>query len=210
MQFQVSSIVFVASLAVGSPALAGLTSLHGTGPVANGVYAGTSFSSQPWTVDFQFSGTLDSAASEADFGDWTFTLSNGSADWSISGSGAESGVWKNVGSNRIFTITLLSGTTSDGSTLSPAPTEVSIVYTATRASGSWGTLGAALTASQGTSFDAARGGFLIKTGAEGTSGAGSIATGYSFAVPAPGATALVGLAGLLARSRRRPHSANQA
>ena len=210
MQFQVSSVVALASLAVGSSAVAGLTSLHGTGPIADGVYAGSAFASQPWTVDFQFSGTLDSAASEADFGDWTFTLSNGSADWSISGSGAESGVWKNIGSNRIFTITLMSGTTSGGSTLSPAPTEVSIVYTATRASGSWGTLGAALNASQGTSFDTARGGFLIKTGAEGTTGAGSIATGYSFAVPAPGATALMGLAGLLARSRRRPRSANQA
>ena len=210
MQFQVSSVVALASLAVGSSALAGLTSLHGTGPVADGVYAGSAFSAQPWSVDFQFSGSIDSAAADADFGDWSFRLSNGAMDWSITGSGAESGVWKNVGSNRIFTITLMSGTTSGGSTLSPAPTEVSIVYTATRASGSWGTLGAALNASQGTNFDAARGGFLIKTGASGTSGAGSIASGYSFAVPAPGATALVGLAGLLARSRRRPHSANHA
>jgi hypothetical protein len=84
------------------------------------------------------------------------------------------------------------------------------VYTATRASGSWGTLGAALNASQGTTFDAARGGFLIKTGAEGTSGAGSISTGYSFAVPAPGAAALLGMAGLLARSRRRLDSADHA
>jgi hypothetical protein len=208
MQFQVSSIVVIASLAAGSPALAGLTSLHGTGPVANGVYAGTSFSSQPWTVDFQFSGTLDSAPGDADFGDWSFRLSNGSAEWTVTSSGAESGVWKNVGSNRIFTITLLSGTTSAGSTLAPAPTEVSIVYTATRASGSWGTLGAALNASQGTSFDAARGGFLIKTGAEGAPGAGSIATGYSFAVPAPGAMALVGLAGLLARRRKGCNVAN--
>ena len=210
MQFQVSSIVALASFAIGSSAVAGMTSLHGTGPVANGVYAGTSFSSQPWTVDFQFSGPLDSAPSDADFGDWSFRLSNGSAEWTITSSGAESGVWKNVGSNRIFTITLLSGTTSGGSTLSPAPTEVSIVYTATRASGSWGTLGAALNASQGTTFDAARGGFLIKTGASGTPGAGSIATGYSFAVPAPGAAALLGMAGLLARSRRRPDSANHA
>ena len=210
MQFQVSSIVALASFAIGSSAVAGMTSLHGTGPVANGVYAGTSFSSQPWTVDFQFSGPLDSAPSDADFGDWSFRLSNGSAEWTITSSGAESGVWKNVGSNRIFTITLLSGTTSGGSTLSPAPTEVSIVYTATRASGSWGTLGAALNASQGTTFDAARGGFLIKTGASGTPGAGSIATGYSFAVPAPGATALVGLAGLLARKRRRLDSADHA
>ena len=210
MQFQVSSVVALASLAVGSSAVAGLTSLQGTGPIADGVYAGSAFASQAWTVDFQFSGTLDSAASEADFGDWTFTLSNGSADWSISGSGAESGVWKNIGSNRIFTITLMSGTTSGGSTLSPAPTEVSIVYTATRASGSWGTLGAALNASQGTSFDAARGGFMVKTGSAGSPSAGSIVAGYSFAVPAPGATALVCLAGLLARKRRRPDSANHA
>jgi hypothetical protein len=210
MQFQVSSVVALASLAVGSSALAGLTSLHGTGPIADGVYAGSAFSAQPWSVDFQFSGPLDSAASEADFGDWTFKLSNGSVDWSISGSGAESGVWKNIGSNRIFTITLMSGTTSGGSTLSPAPTEVSIVYTATRASGSWGTLAAALTASQGTNFEAVRGGFLIKTGASGTPGAGSIASGYSFAVPAPGAAALLGMAGLLARKRRRPHSADHA
>jgi len=210
MQFQVSSIVALASLAVGSSALAGLTSLHGTGPIAEGAYASGTFLSQPWTVDFQFSGTLDSAPSDADFGDWSFRLSNGSVNWSITGSGADSGVWKNVGSNRIFTITLMSGTTSGGSTLSPAPTEVSIVYTATRASGSWGTLGAALNASQGTTFDAARGGFLIKTGASGTPGAGSIATGYSFAVPAPGAAALLGMAGLLARSRRRLDSADHA
>lgn len=210
MQFQVSSIVALASLAIGSSALAGLTSLHGTGPTADGVYAGSAFSAQPWSVDFQFSGSIDSAAADADFGDWSFRLSNGSLNWSITGSGAESGVWKNVGSNRIFTILLTSGTTSGGSTLSPAPTEVSIVYTATRASGSWGSLGAALTASQGSSFDAARGGFLIKTGASGTPSAGSISAGYSFAVPAPGAAALVGMAGLLARSRRRSGSTNDA
>ena len=210
MQFQVSSIVALASFAIGSSAVAGMTSLHGTSPVADGVYAGNSFSSQLWTVDFQFSGPLDSAPGDADFGDWSFRLSNGSTEWSVNSSGAESGVWKNVGSNRIFTITLLSGSTSGSSNLSPAPTEVSIVYTATRASGSWGTLGAALAASQGTTFDAARGGFMVKTGSAGTSSAGSIVAGYSFAVPGPGATSLVGLAGLLARRRRRHDSADHA
>lgn len=210
MHLQASYVVALASLAIGSTALAGLTSLHGTGPNADGVYAGSAFSAQPWSVDFQFSGSIESAAADADFGDWSFKLSNGSMNWSISGSGAESGVWKNVGSNRIFSILLTSGTTSGGSTLSPAPTEVSIVYTATRASGSWGSLGAALTASQGSSFDAARGGFLIKTGASGTPSAGSISAGYSFAVPAPGAATLVGMAGLLARSRRRSGSTNDA
>lgn len=205
MQFEISC---VSILAIASASFAGLTDLNGVGPVAEGVYAASDFTGQPWTMHFAFTGALDAAATDSDFGDWTFTLSNGATHWSITGSGAESGTWRSVGSNRIFTVTLTSGTSAGGSTLSPAPTEVSVVYTATRTAGSWGTLGAALTASQGTNFDASRGGFLIRTGSAGTPSAGAVSSGYSF-VPAPGVLALVGTAGLLAR-RRRQASAHHA
>jgi hypothetical protein len=200
MQFEISC---VCACALASASFAGLTSLHGVGPVAEGVYASSDFTGQPWVLGFSFDGPLDGAATDSDFGDWSFTMSNGANHWTISGTGAESGTWRNVGSNRIFTITLMSGASAGSSTLSPAPTEVSIVYTATRAAGSWGTLGAALAASQGTNFDASRGGFMVKTGSAGAPSAGSVSSGYSF-VPAPGALSLIGAAGLLARKRRQP------
>jgi MYXO-CTERM domain-containing protein len=189
-----SVVSAVASLSIVSMSAAGIASLQGVGITASGSYGSDAFKSVGWSIQFDFSGDMAGAASEADFGDWSFTLRNGASVWSVAGSGSQSGSWSTSGNARIFTIALAGS--GAGNTLSPAPTSVSIIYTALRASGSWGSLGDALKASE---QDPLRGAFVIRN--EAGTGPGEITSGFAV-VPAPGAVALLGLAGFSARRRR--------
>ncbi len=189
-----SVVSAVASLSIVSMSAAGIASLQGVGITASGSYGSDAFKSVGWSIQFDFSGDMAGAASEADLGDWSFTLRNGASVWSVAGSGSQSGSWSTSGNARIFTIALAGS--GAGNTLSPAPTSVSIIYTALRASGSWGSLGDALKASE---HDPLRGAFVIRN--EAGTGPGEITSGFAV-VPAPGAVALLGLAGFAARRRR--------
>jgi MYXO-CTERM domain-containing protein len=189
-----SVVSAVASLSIVSMSMAGIASLQGVGITASGSYGSDAFKSVGWSIQFDFSGDMAGAASEADFGDWSFTLRNGASVWSVAGSGSQSGSWSTSGNARIFTIALAGS--GAGNTLSPAPTSVSIIYTALRASGSWGSLGDALKASE---HDPLRGAFVIRN--ETGTGPGEITSGFTV-VPAPGAVALLALAGFSARRRR--------
>lgn len=192
---------FVA-VALASASLAGVTSMQGTGIVAEGAYAANGLFPNAWSIKFSFDGDLNASSTIGEFGAWSFSLTNGSQSWSASGDGSVGGRWTTNQGARIFTIDLAdAGSSSAGSTLAPAPTSVSIVYSAVRIGGVWSTLGEALMRSQTPTFDALKGGFIVSTGGIGGSDAGVITSGYM--VPAPGAAALVAAAGLVAR-RRRP------
>ena len=188
-------------LSIAPASLAGVTALSGTGIVADGAYLGTGLLPNAWSITFAFDGDLAASATEGEFGSWSFTLRNGSQQWIASGDGAVGGRWTSSNGARVFTIDLAqSGSGSTGSTLAPAPTSVSIVYSAVRSGGAWCSLGDALARSQGPTFDALRGGFIVRTSTGSGSDVGTITSGY--AVPAPAAAAMIGVAGLFRRRRR--------
>lgn len=192
----------IAACMLASSSLAALTSMQGVGIVADGAYRNAGLIPDAWSITFAFDGDLTASATDGEFGAWSFSLSNGSQRWSASGDGAVGGRWTASQGARIFTIDLAqAGAGRSGSTLAPAPTSVSIVYSAVKVGGTWCSLGEALERSQSATFDAMRGGFVVRTGVTGSADAGTILSGY--AVPAPGAAALVACAGLLTRRRRR-------
>lgn len=193
----------ISALAVGlfaSMSLAEVTSLQGVGIVASGSFTGPGLSAEAWNIRFEFDGDLNASATMGEFGAWNFSVSNGSQSWFTSGEGSVGGRWTTSANSRIFTIDLSDATSNAGGSLAPAPSSVSIVYTAVRTGSTWSTLGAALQRSQGPSYDPSRGGFVVRTGSTGSPDAGLITSGY--AVPAPGAAALVACAGLIAQRRR--------
>ncbi|MFM7808856.1 MAG: hypothetical protein ACKPEA_13175 [Planctomycetota bacterium] len=199
-----SAVPAIVAFAFASASFAGVTSMQGTGIVADGAYAASGLLPNAWSITFDFDGDLNASSTIGEFGAWSFSLSNGAQRWSASGDGSVGGRWTTNQGARIFTIDLAdAGSTGAGSTLAPAPTSVSIVYSAVRVGGVWSTLGQALQRSQTATFDALRGGFIVRTGTIGGPDLGTITSGY--AVPAPGAAALVAAAGLLAR-RRRPRA----
>ena len=123
----------------------------------------------------------------------TVTSANGTT-WTKSRSETDGGTFRNISGGRVFTVTLGDGSNSTG-TLAPTPTVLSLKYTATRIGTAWNTLGQAIESSQ---QDANRGMLTIANDLPGTEG---IIAG-TYTVPAPGAAALVGLAGLIVSRRR--------
>lgn len=196
-----AAVPALVALAFASASLAGITSMQGTGIVADGAYVSSGLRPDAWSITFEFDGDLSASSTVGEFGAWSFSLTNGSQRWSASGDGSVGGRWTTNQGARIFTIDLAdAGSAGAGSTLAPAPTSVSIVYSAVRVGGVWSTLGEALQRSQTPTFDALRGGFVVRTSVGGGPDTGTITSGY--AVPAPGPAALMGLAALAARRRR--------
>lgn len=190
-----------AAMAFASASLADLTSMQGVGMSASGAFTAPGLAPDAWNIRFEFDGDLGASATVGEFGAWTFSISNGSQTWFASGESSIAGRWSSYQGSRIYTIDLAQAdsTTSSGS-LMPAPSSISIVYTAVKTGGIWSSLGDALQRSQGPSYDALRGGFVIRTGTLGSPDAGMITSGFT--VPGPGALALVGCAAALARRRR--------
>jgi len=93
-----SVVSAVASLSFVSASMAAMTSLQGVQIAASGAYGQDAFKAVGWSIQFTFSGDLAGAASDADLGDWSFTLRNGGNTWSAAGSGVQSGSWTTVGS----------------------------------------------------------------------------------------------------------------
>jgi hypothetical protein len=103
-------------------------------------------------------------------------------------------MFKNVSGGRMYTVMLGDGVGGNG-TLSPTPTVLTLMYTASKSVTGWNTLGNALEKSAGN-MD--KGMLTIANDVSGTEG---IIAG-AFTVPAPGAAALVGLAALIVSRRR--------
>ncbi|NBQ15260.1 MAG: hypothetical protein EBU31_11820 [Proteobacteria bacterium] len=185
------SSVFAASSAFAGFIPGATQVLTASGIAGTGSYnQGTS-----WTVTFTFDGELAQSSLNGDFGNWTMTVTgtNGTT-WSKSRSETDGGTFKNVSGGRMYTVMLGGGTDSTGS-LTPTPTVLTLMYTASKTGTVWNTLGNALENSAG---NAMKGKLTIANDVSGTEG---VIAG-AFTVPAPGAAALVGLAGLIVSRRR--------
>jgi hypothetical protein len=149
-----------------------------------------------WTVTFTFDGDLAQSSLDGDFGNWTMTVTgtNGTT-WSKSRSETDGGMFMNVSGGRMYTVMLGDGTDSTGS-LTPTPTVLTLMYTASKTGTVWNSLGNALENSAGSP---AMGKLTIANDNGGTES--GVISG-AFTVPAPGAAALVGLAGLIVSRRR--------
>jgi len=185
------SSVFAASSAFagfipGAPQVLTAAGIAGTGSYNQGT---------SWTVTFTFDGELAQSSLNGDFGNWTMTVTgtNGTT-WSKSRSETDGGTFKNVSGGRMYTVMLGDGADSTGS-LTPTPTVLTLMYTASKTGTVWNTLGNALENSAG---NAMKGKLTIANDVSGTEG---VIAG-AFTVPAPGAAALVGLAGLIVSRRR--------
>ena len=185
------SSVFAASSAFAGFIPGATQVLTASGIAGDGSYnQGTS-----WTVTFTFDGDLAQSSLDGDFGNWTMTVTgtNG-ATWSKSSSETDGGMFKNVSGGRMYTVMLGDGADSTGS-LTPTPTVLTLMYTASKTGTVWNTLGQALENSAG---NAMKGKLTIANDVSGSEG---VIAG-AFTVPAPGAAALVGLAGLIVSRRR--------
>jgi hypothetical protein len=185
------SSVFAASSAFAGFIPGATQVLTASGIAGTGSYnQGTS-----WTVTFTFDGELAQSSLNGDFGNWTMTVTgtNGTT-WSKSRSETDGGTFKNVSGGRMYTVMLGDGADSTGS-LTPTPTVLTLMYTASKTGTVWNTLGNALENSAG---NAMKGKLTIANDVSGTEG---VIAG-AFTVPAPGAAALVGLAGLIVSRRR--------
>ena len=149
-----------------------------------------------WTVTFTFDGDLAQSSLNGDFGNWTMTVTgtNGTT-WSKSRSETDGGMFKNVSGGRMYTVMLGDGSGGNG-TLNPTPTVLTLMYTASKTGTVWNTLGNALENSAGSPVM----GKLTIANDNGGTESGVISG--AFTVPAPGAAALVGLAGLIVSRRR--------
>ncbi len=185
------SSVFAASSAFAGFIPGATQVLTASGIAGDGSYnQGTS-----WTVTFTFDGDLAQSSLDGDFGNWTMTVTGtDGTTWSKSRSETDGGMFKNVSGGRMYTVMLGDGADSTGS-LTPTPTVLTLMYTASKTGTVWNTLGQALENSAG---NAMKGKLTIANDVSGSEG---VIAG-AFTVPAPGAAALVGLAGLIVSRRR--------
>ena len=155
-----------------------------------------------WSIQFTFDGDLAQTSLNGDFGNWTLTVtgSNGSS-WSKSNSETDGGSFKNIPNGRIYNVLLGDGSGGTGD-VDPAPSNLSLKYTTQKIAGVYMSLGAALNYSALSSTPDLQKGRLSVTHVDGEGKVDGEIWG-TFAVPAPGTAALIGLAGMISSRRRR-------
>ena len=155
-----------------------------------------------WSIQFTFDGDLAQTSLNGDFGNWTLTVtgSNGSS-WSKSNSETDGGSFKNITNGRIYNVLLGIGSGGTGD-LDPEPSNLSLKYTTQKIAGVYMSLGAALNYSALSSTPDLQKGRLSVTHVDGEGKVDGEIWG-TFAVPAPGTAALIGLAGMISSRRRR-------
>ena len=153
-----------------------------------------------WSIQFTFDGDLAQTSLNGDFGNWTLTVtgSNGSS-WSKSSPETDGGSFKNITNGRIYNVLLGIGSGGTGD-LDPEPSNLSLKYTTQKIAGVYMSLGAALNYSALTP-DLQKGRLSV-THVDGEGKVDGEIWG-TFAVPAPGTAALIGLAGMISSRRRR-------
>ena len=155
-----------------------------------------------WSIQFTFIGDLAQTSLNGDFGTWTLTVtgSNGSS-WSKSNSETDGGSFKNILNGRTYNVHLGDGSGGTGD-VDPAPSNLSLKYTTQKIAGVYMSLGAALNYSALSSTPDLQKGRLSVTHVDGEGKVDGEIWG-TFAVPAPGTAALIGLAGMISSRRRR-------
>lgn len=199
MKFR-STAVLAATLAT-APAFADFVS---TATLSMSDIAGVgayNMSYNSWRVDFYTDADLSQSGLNADFGNWMLVITgtNG-VTWKTSSAETVGGSYANTTGARIFTVTLAEGSPIGGTgDLVPTPSILSLRYTTRKVGGAWQSMQNALEYSGSSSTSTAQRGMIVVGAADGS----SFISGYfGTTVPAPGAAALVGLAGILVSRRR--------
>jgi hypothetical protein len=194
-----TTAVLAASLAASSTFAGFLPTgtLTATGIAGTGAYQ---LSGNTWSITFSFDGDVNASSMNSDFGNWTLKLlgTNGKT-WTTSSSEVVDGAWARNGSNeRMLTIKLADGAGIGVGDVAPEPTYISISYAARKSGSSWESLGNALLYSGDSGTPStSRGNLMVRSGVS-----NMISGTFSAVIPAPGAVALVGLAGLIISRRR--------
>ena len=153
-----------------------------------------------WTITFSFDGDVNASSMNSDFGNWTLkVLGTNGKTWQTSSSEVVDGAWARNGSNeRMLTIKLADGAGIGVGDVAPEPTYISISYAARKSGSTWESLGNALLYSGNSATPStSRGNLMVRSGVS-----NMIAGTFTAAIPAPGAAALLGLAGLVVSRRR--------
>jgi hypothetical protein len=194
-----TTAVLAASLAASSTFAGFLPTgtLTASGIAGTGAYQ---LSGNTWSITFSFDGDVNASSMNSDFGNWTLKLlgTNGKT-WTTSSSEVVDGAWARNGSNeRMLTIKLADGAGIGVGDVAPEPTYISISYAARKSGSSWESLGNALLYSGDSETPStSRGNLMVRSGVS-----NMISGTFSAVIPAPGAVALVGLAGLIISRRR--------
>ncbi len=192
----------VLAVLVASSAFASMTTLTASDITGTGVYTQ---SPTTWKIQFTFDGDLAQTSLDGDFGNWTLTVtgSDGSS-WSKSKSETDGGLFAPITNGRIYFVDIGDGADGTNAGLTPPPTNLNLRYTTKSNSGGvFMTLGEALDYSALSSTQGIEKGRLSVTHVNAITGIQDGEIWGTFTVPAPGAVALIGLAGMVAGRRRR-------
>ena len=195
------NISAVTVVLVASSAFASMTTLTASNITGTGMYTQ---SPTTWKIQFTFDGDLAQTSLDGDFGNWTLTVtgSNGSS-WSKSKSETNGGLFAPITNGRLYFVDIGDGTDGTNAGLTPPPTNLNLRYTTKSNSGVFMTLGEALDYSALSSTQGIEKGILGVTHVNAITGIQDGEIWGTFTVPAPGAVALIGLAGMVAGRRRR-------
>ena len=192
----------VLAVLVASSAFASMTTLTASNITGTGLY----FQDPTiWSIQFTFDGALTQTSLNGDFGNWTLTVngSNGSS-WSKSNNETDGGSFNNFTNGRIYNVILGDGFGGSQGTMAvdPEPSILSLRYSTQKIAGVYMSLGEALAHSTLSSLPPNQQGRISVTHVDGEGKVDGEIWG-TFAVPAPGTAALIGLAGMISSRRRR-------
>lgn len=192
-----STITAITIAAAASTASAGLVrqDITATAPQGYGV-----FNPLP-PMDLKFSAEIDMSSSVLApvVGNWTMTIASGETTvYTASGTGFNALTYTRAGTTRNYIMVFNNTAASAWQSLESAPlkpTLFEIGYTAAKTETGYGSIGDSLSNSAGSGFL-----MVITNSVPGQFGAMS---SIGYAIPAPGAAVLFGLAGFVASRRRR-------
>ena len=192
-----STITAITIAAAASTASAGLVrqDITATAPQGYGV-----FNPLP-PMDLKFSAEIDMSSSVLApvVGNWTMTIASGETTvYTASGTGFNALTYTRAGTTRNYIMVFNNTAASAWQSLESAPlkpTLFEIGYTAAKTVAGYGSIGESLSNSAGSGFL-----MVITNSVPGQFGAMS---SIGYAIPAPGAVVLFGLAGFVASRRRR-------
>ena len=191
-----STITAITIAAAASTASAGLVRQDLTATAQNS----GAFAPLP-SMDLMFSAEIDMSSSVLApvVGNWTMTIaSGGTAVYTASGTGFNALTYNRSGSTRKYIMVFNNTSAPEWQSLASStlkPTLFEIGYTAAKTGAGYGSIGDSLSGSSSTGFL-----MVITNSVPGQFGAMS---SIGYAIPAPGAAVLFGLAGFVASRRRR-------
>ena len=191
-----STITAITIAAAASTASAGLVRQDLTATAQNS----GAFAPLP-SLDLMFSAEIDMSSSVLApiVGNWTMTIaSGGTAVYTASGTGFNALTYTRSGSTRKYIMVFNNTSAPEWQSLASStlkPTLFEIGYTAAKTGTGYGSIGDSLSGSSATGFL-----MVITNSVPGQFGAMS---SIGYAIPAPGAVVLFGLAGFVASRRRR-------